>query len=62
MSVVYNGCYDISTSHGWRIQAYDDCGEIDYIEEITAPDGRSLSFEEISDEVQDTFYGLVECW
>ena len=35
------------TSTGWTIEVFDDCGDFDYIDYATAPDGRTLDFHSI---------------
>jgi hypothetical protein len=34
------GCPTFATSNGWRFVVFNDCGEWDYFESISAPDGR----------------------
>lgn len=36
-----------TTSTGWHLVVFNDAGNWDYLEEITAPDGRSAGFEEM---------------
>jgi hypothetical protein len=48
--------FQISSSDGWFFSAYDDCGEIDYIEYVIAPDGRELQYNNINEELQAYFY------
>lgn len=35
-------------SNGWVFIIFNDCGEWDYITKVTAPDGRSLAFDDIA--------------
>lgn len=32
-----NVCYELS--NGWKVQVFNDCGEWDYVDSVTAPDG-----------------------
>jgi hypothetical protein len=34
--------WTVQSIDGWTFYCYDDCGEIDYIERIEAPDGQVL--------------------
>jgi len=46
---VYAGNVPYTASNGWRITIFNDCNDLDYVERVIAPDGRSLSFDEIDD-------------
>jgi hypothetical protein len=34
------------TSTGWKIVIFDDCGQMDYIDAVEAPDGRKANFDD----------------
>jgi hypothetical protein len=38
--------------NGWAVWVYFDCGDWDYIDSMTAPDGRSWSFDALPDAVR----------
>ncbi len=40
----YCGTWEWRTHSGWVVRVYNDCAEWDYLESITAPDGRSWAF------------------
>jgi hypothetical protein len=44
---IYAGNVPYTASNGWRITIFNDCNEWDYVDHVIAPDGRSLSFDEI---------------
>jgi hypothetical protein len=44
----YCGNVTYHLSNGWVFTIFNDCGEWDYIDEVVAADGRSLSFDDIS--------------
>src|SRR5262252_4731045 len=44
---IYAGNVPYTASNGWRITIFNDCNEWDYLDHVIAPDGRSLSFDEI---------------
>ena len=47
-------CGDIEFSvQGWRITFFNDCDELDYVDSVVAPDGRTGEFSEWSDQVED---------
>lgn len=46
----YCGNCTYHLSNGWVFIIFNDCGEWDYIHEVTAPDGRSLQFDDIAGE------------
>jgi hypothetical protein len=46
---VYAGNVPYTASNGWQITIFNDCNDWDYVERVIAPDGRSLSFDEIDD-------------
>ena len=46
---IYAGNVPYRASNGWRITIFNDCNEWDYVDHVSAPDGRSLSFDEIED-------------
>ena len=46
---IYAGNVPYRASNGWRITIFNDCNDWDYVERVIAPDGRSLSFDEIDD-------------
>lgn len=46
---IYAGDVPYTASNGWRITIFNDCNEWDYVDQVIAPDGRSLSFDEIED-------------
>jgi hypothetical protein len=48
--------YDVE---GWRIQFFNDCGDLDYLDEVTAPDGREAEFGDWKD---DDGYGVCPTW
>lgn len=33
--------------HGWKIAVFNDCGGFDYFDSVTAPDGRSVTFDDM---------------
>lgn len=46
----WNGAYcnDVAFFFGdWRIEIFNDCGELDYVARCTAPDGRQAEFEDL---------------
>lgn len=40
------GNIEFVTENGWRIVFFNDVGELDYLDSITAPDGRTGSFDD----------------
>jgi hypothetical protein len=38
---------------GWRVTFFNDCGELDYTDEVIAPDGRTADFDEFCNELGD---------
>ena len=46
-SAAYCGDVEFTCSNGWRFVIFNDCDEWDYIAQVTAPDGRSLVFDDI---------------
>lgn len=40
------------TVAGWTVAIFNDCGGWDYIDEITAPDGRRFDYDEMPDVVR----------
>lgn len=48
---IYAGNVAYAASNGWHITIFNDCNEWDYIEAVTAPDGRSLGFDAIDNEM-----------
>lgn len=39
------------TFRGWTIVVFNDCMDWDYLDSVTAPDGRTWDFDEMTDEV-----------
>jgi len=48
---IYAGDVPYVASNGWQIKIFNDCNEWDYIEAVTAPDGRSLDFDTIDNDM-----------
>lgn len=46
---VYAGDVEYETSNGWRVVVFNDCNEWDYFDAFTAPDGRTIGFDQIWD-------------
>ena len=46
----YSGAPWFQADSGWRFQVFNDCDEFDYFQTIQAPDGRSWSFQEMTDQ------------
>jgi len=44
---IYAGNVPYRASNGWRITIFNDCNEWDYVDHVTAADGRSLDFDDI---------------
>lgn len=40
----YSGWPSWTTADGWRVVVFNDCGDWDYIDSITAPDGRTWDY------------------
>lgn len=38
----------LHASNGWTFVVFNDCDEWDYLDEATAPDGRSISYKDIN--------------
>jgi len=67
---VYAGNVHYTASNGWQITIFNDANEWDYIEEIKAPDGRKVAYDdmfhsmpalenyELSDETAWLRYGI----
>lgn len=45
---VYCGNVEFTCSNGWRFTIFNDCDEWDYIDEVTAPDGRMIRSDDIA--------------
>lgn len=43
---------------GWHLAIFNDCGEFDYCDERTSPDGRRWSFERVVRDGVDPFFFL----
>jgi hypothetical protein len=48
---IYAGNVPYVAGNGWKIKIFNDCNEWDYIEAVTAPDGRSLDFDTIENDM-----------
>lgn len=40
----YFGDYDFKDSRGWTVTIFYDCGDWDYVDSVTAPDGRKIEY------------------
>mgnify|MGYP000255153783 CR=1 FL=1 len=40
---------DVITESGWKIEFFIDCGEVDYVDNATAPDGRRGEYADWGD-------------
>lgn len=50
---VYCGNVTFHTSNGWTVVVFNDCDEWDYIDSVTAPDGRRIEFGDLPADVQN---------
>jgi hypothetical protein len=48
---IYAGNVSYKASNGWRITIFNDCNEWDYVDKVMAADGRSLSFDNIENDM-----------
>jgi hypothetical protein len=44
---VYAGVVEYGASNGWKLAVFNDCNDWDYLEWITAEDGRTVAFDEL---------------
>lgn len=49
---VFAGNVRYTTSNGWTIIVFNDCNDWDYVDTLTAPDGRSAEYEDLPRDVQ----------
>lgn len=70
---VWAGNCFYAASNGWKLVVFNDCGSWDYVDRVTAPDGRQADFDQIihfiegytpSDEVARRCFGIgaTEKW
>jgi hypothetical protein len=50
--VTYAPTYPDGTLTGWVVSVFNDCDSWDYLEHVTAPDGRSMAFREMNPNLQ----------
>lgn len=55
---IWAGNVEYKSSNGWTVVVFDDCGEWDYFDSFVAPDGRSLEFDDMPDDLR--FYSPSE--
>jgi hypothetical protein len=48
-----NGNVPYTTSHGWELVVFNDAGGWDYLDRITAPDGRTAEFDDFAKPISD---------
>jgi hypothetical protein len=48
---IYAGNVPYAASNGWHIRVFNDCNEWDYVDFVTTPDGRSLDFDSIDNDM-----------
>jgi len=48
---IYAGNVPYAASNGWHIRVFNDCNEWDYVDSVSAPDGRSLDFDSIDNDM-----------
>jgi hypothetical protein len=44
---IYAGNVEYWASNSWRVVVFNDCNQWDYIDQLVAPDGRLVEFEDI---------------
>lgn len=50
---IYAGNVRYRTSNGWEITVFNDCDSWDYLDSLTAPDGRHVEYQDLCDDVRN---------